>query len=272
MLNNFLRGRLYNLINTSQKKEKLDPRSIRPKTIKLSSRISRIKSAIKNAVKKSNLFLGSRRRLKTLSIHKPRRYLKCSKRSFAKRFLFPIKRPLYKKARFFNARLPVDFQEENTLFIDLKGDMKKQEFFFQLNNRWKKNVNKFTLLSYRAFLFGRVYVSNKRRNTFITITKAIEDSKKLLEKVAYKSSCGLQSFTGPKRKTYHARLSVAEAARDFLAEKEYTSIDIIFSSGKNRILRKLYKILKKKHIAIRYLVAPKRRAHGITRRKKPRRL
>lgn len=124
----------------------------------------------------------------------------------------------------------------------------------------------------RTFSFGRVYLTHRRRNTFITITKVFDPLSYSSERIIFKSSCGLLEYTGPKRATYHAKLQVAKAAGIFMGKQELTTVDIIFPSRIGRLFTRIVRALNEHQIYVRYLIVPKRRAHGLTRFKKERRL
>jgi hypothetical protein len=252
LLQTFIKGRSYFTINQ---------RNIKEKTLTI-NRIAKLKNKTKQSL--------------TRSIHQKKRqhFSKRKKHlseSYFRRYIFPKGRPLFKRTIAFNPNLAIDHQVENTIFTNLKQDLKRQEINKMLNTQW--SFRSYTIpLSERSFSFGRVYLTYRRRNTFITINKIVEDYLSTKERVVFKSSCGLLEYVGPKRSTFHARVSVAKTASTYLAEQQFTSVDIIFPSGIGRVFTRLIRAMNEQQIHVRYLILTKRKAHGLSRRKKQRRL
>jgi len=251
MVHAFIRGRTYYTV--IKRRKKLHKPTTR--------RIAKFKRRIRAKIRRSYYVIRPKRlkRRKSLS------------ESYFRRYIFPKGRPLYKRTISFNANLSVNYQAENTILMRLRRDLKRQEVNKMLNKQWGfKSL--FKPLSKRFFSFGRVYLTHRRRNSFITINRVTEDTLNIQERVVFKSSCGLLEYIGPKRSTFHARLSVAKSASSFLAEQQFTSVDIIFPSGIGRVFTRLIRALNEEQIYVRYLIVPKRRAHGLNRKKKIRRL
>nr|ADZ99050.1 ribosomal protein S11 [Physarum polycephalum] len=251
MLKTFVRGRLYRTKIKRRRKYK------KPTFI----RIAKLRRKFKAKIKRSFGIKKTKRR-------KRKRYLS---ESYFRRYIFPKGRPLYKRTIRFNADLPIYYQEENSILMKLRRDLRRQEVNRMLNKQFKSDII-FTPLSERFFFFGRIYLTHRRRNTFITISTIAEDKLNLDERVFFKSSCGLLEYKGPKRSTLHARLEVAKACGSFVAQAAFSSVDIIFPSGVGRVFTRLVRALVERQIYVRYLIIPKRRSHGLTRKKKVRRL
>jgi ribosomal protein S11 len=177
---------------------------------------------------------------------------------------------LYKRTKGLKIAPIINFQAENKIFYMVHDNILRIEKNRMRNNSLSQNTHK--LLSNRYFCLRKVYFTHRRRNTFITISAAPTDITNSIETVIFKSSCGHQGYKGPKRKTYHARLSVAQAAGEFLASKEVSSLDIIFPSGFGRIFYRLVKDLCRSHFYVRYFISKQQRSHGHTRKRKLRRL
>jgi len=192
-------------------------------------------------------------------------------RSYFRRYFFPRGHVLYKRTVAFNPYRKLNYQVENTILMNLSQDLKNQEINKMLNARWLLRSS-YKPLSERSFSFGKVYLTHRRRNLFITISTLFEDSIQTGERVIYKGSCGLLAYRGPKRATLHAKTGVLKVASSFLSKKEFTFVDLVFSSGVSRMFLRVLKGLFNYSLYVRYMIIPKRRAHGLSRRKKKRRL
>lgn len=251
MFEKFIRGRNYFTRNKRRLKEK------KP-TLR---RFARLNKRIQRRIVRS--YFNFRR-----VIRKRRRNLSDS---YFRRYIFPKRKSLYKRTIALNTNHPIDYQEEITLLSRLRKDLKRQEINRMLNSKMSF-MSSYKPLSMRAFSFGCIYLTHRRRNTFITISKKFESLIAPTERVVFKTSCGLSEHKGPKRATFHARLHTAKTASTFLTEQEFTSVDIIFSSGIGRVFTRLIRALNEKQIYVRYLIVPKRKPHGSVRKKKQKRL
>jgi ribosomal protein S11 len=252
MLEAFVRGRLYKTSRKPKKKKKSF-------TIKGFTRI-------KNKVNK--ILANSVNYIPKVIVKKRKEH---SRDSYFRRYFYPKGRPLYKRTVLFKANRPVNCQAEETNLIELRPEIKRQEFYKLLNTKWG-HYSYYKPLSERTFSFGRIYITYRRRNTFITINKLYQRHLSSRERVVFKTSCGLIDYKGPKRTTLHAKLEVAKKASAFLTKNHFTSVDIVFCSGIARIFKRVIRALNEKEIYVRYLIISRRRSHGFLRKKKKRRL
>ena len=91
------------------------------------------------------------------------------------------------------------------------------------------------------------------------------------ERIVWKISCGAKGYEGPKRKTNYARREIIKEVSIQTARRDITSIDLIFPARIGRVFSYILRALKENLIYVRYIIVPKRRAHGIVRKKKHRR-
>jgi hypothetical protein len=138
----------------------------------------------------------------------------------------------------FNPNLPLNYQVENTILMNLRHNLKRQEANRLLNTQWGFH-SYYKPLSERAFSFGRIYITYRRKNIFITINKLYEDYLNTIERVAFKTSCGVIGYKGPKRATLHAKIEVAKNVSSYLTNQEFSSVDIIFPSGIGRVFKRI---------------------------------
>ena len=195
---------------------------------------------------------------------------KCRKKSYFRKYYRKSgrKHRRYKKILRRKTVPRFRFFQEYTTFTKLKESLSRYEFNRMLYAPKKYKDYTAKPLSQRFFSFGRVYLTHRRRNTFAVIKQYILNKG---ERLIWKISCGTNGYEGPKRKTVYARRETIKEASIITAQFEITTIDLIFPSRIGRIFRHLLRALKENLIYVRYIIVPKRRAHGIVRKKKHRR-
>jgi|BogFormECP04_OM1_1039644.scaffolds.fasta_scaffold00012_8 hypothetical protein len=218
------------------------------------------KNIFKRRLKRSLYALKSKSKV----VVRRKKYLSAS---YFRRYLFEKKSFLYKRTIGNNCYHIFDYQEEINNLIKLRHDLSRQERNKMLNTQMIFRSS-FKPLYQRVFSFGRVYLTHRRRNTFITINQISEYLFRPVERVIFKSSCGLLDYKGPKRGTHYARIAVAKRASNFMAQQQLTSVDLIFPSRISRFFTRILSALNQNQIYVRYMIVPKRRAHGLTRQKK----
>ena len=288
----FIKGRLLTIKRQRKTKIKYNrPKRILPKR----RNPLRIKSVqpIKRRIKSKLIFALKKKKIKIKNIkkkHKKRkknlhrsyfhRYIyrrkkklkkkKLKKRSKRKKKITPYKR-LFKRTILFNPSQKLDYEQENAYLLKIRDDLSRKEMHRMLSRIKGLYYSSFKPLSQRFFLFGKIYLKYRRRNTFINVNTLYKVYRSTHERVVYKTSCGLIGFSGPKKATDYAKLGVAKKISAFLAKYEFTTIDIIFPAGIQRFFSRLVRSINKEQIIVRYLVIKKRKTHGFTRRKKKRR-
>ena len=159
------------------------------------------------------------------------------------------------------------FFQEYRIFTKLRRNLERYEWKRSLYAP-KKRKDYQKPLSQRFFSFGRVYLTHRRRNTFAVIKQCILNKG---ERLIWKISCGTNGYEGPKRKTNYARRETIKETSIITAQLGLTSIDLIFPARIGRVFTHILRALKDNLIYVRYIIVPKRRAHGVVRKKKPRR-
>lgn len=119
------------------------------------------------------------------------------------------------------------------------------------------------------FSYGIVYVTHRRRNTFITIFKLSPQGNK---RILYKTSVGLVGYNGPKRKTMLGKEHVAKIANSFLYRKRFTTVDLVFTTKIGRWFGSLIRCLIPRFLYLRRIYIPRKRSHGYMRLRKQKRL
>jgi len=253
----FIRGRHY--YTSRQRKFKYKKPIIR-RIAKISKRISRSLRSSFNRL--------STRKIKHRAKYRKRRNI--LRKSYLRRYILPRKKSFKKRTLAFNPGLPLDYQEEDKVFNKLRHNIRRYELNRMLTKKWGHR-SYFQLLAKRPTFFGRVYISHRLRNTFVTINNIVEKGYGPHERVMFKSSCGLLGYVGPKRETPHARAEVTKSAGAYLTNVGLTSIDIIFPSRIERLFRRLVRGLLMNIIYVRYIIVRKRKPHGLMRRRKMKR-
>lgn len=158
-----------------------------------------------------------------------------------------------------------DFKEEYKIFEKLLKSIKR----YEAKNAWRRRaVTK--LLSKRVFKFGKVYITKHKRNLFISIAfQKRFGGPCQIQKIF---TCGRTGFLGPKRGTPFAFQQTASLAGRYIASQEVTTIDMIFKTNMKRISRTLIRNLLYDSLYVRTIFIKTRRAHGVCRRKKKRRV
>jgi len=254
----FVRSRGYYLVHNDDVK-------VKRKNI---NRIPLLKERIQRSFRKS-LYVGKHKTIKD-------KIKKSLKKSYFSRYLKKRTEIPFLRTHGFDQNLFPDGVEESRLLYKLRRGLKRYELNKMLNTPFMLNRKIYTPLSERSFYFGRVYLTLRRRNTFVTINTVNQQMfryyHKTYEHVRYKVSCGLLGYAGPKRRTFHARMEVVKSAASFLGDNNFTSVDMIFPSGIKRFLRRFVRVLCESHLYVRYLICPKMKSHGFTRKKKLKRL
>lgn len=126
--------------------------------------------------------------------------------------------------------------------------------------------------------FAKLYISNKRKNTFTTVAQSFGGLKaKRLKydksfKVVFKASSGTNGFKGPKKSTLYARQDVIKTTGLYISNNYFTSIDLIYGTKAPRRGRKHLRTLFASHlIYFRSIKMTSRRPHGYVRRQKAKR-
>lgn len=186
-------------------------------------------------------------------------------RSYFKKFILR-RRP---RKRFF-LRISRRIRKENdekTLFIRLNNSFRKAELKRMRKTLFRK-THYFLPLSKRSFSYGKLHITNRRRNTFCTYSHG-DIENRLKQSVRFKASCGMY-YQGPKKITRFSRETVLRNVAFFVGNDRASHLDI-FLRGHGRIYKHLLKAFRIEPIYIRYLFITRRRSHGFTRAKKLRR-
>lgn len=160
------------------------------------------------------------------------------------------------------------FFQEYKIFTNLRWNLERYEWKRSLYAPRRRRDYFQKPLSQRFFSFGRVYLTHRRRNTFAVIKQYILNKG---ERLIWKISCGTNGYEGPKRKTNYARRETIKETSIITAQFGITSIDLIFPARIGRVFTHILRALKENLIYVRYIIVPKRRAHGVVRKKKHRR-
>lgn len=191
-------------------------------------------------------------------------------KSYFSRYLKGYYKRRYRRTAAIGYRLASKHQEEEPLFLRLKKDIR----FYVRKERFKKPrgfISSYKPLNKRVFSLGRIYITYRRRNTFITIYQVSFNNKNEDQRVVFKATAGVVGYKGPKKRTRHARECVAKAAGSFLANNQFTSIDILLTSGIGRVYTFFIRNLFQDTIYVRHIYITRRRSHGYTRLKKAKR-
>jgi len=218
---------------------------------------TRIRKTYKSNISKIKRRIG-RRLNNAVLVKKIRRSRLLRKNTYFYRYIRRKRSRIAKKTLNLLKRLSPSYQDEVNNF----------ETVLQKMRSWKNRKGfKITSGDFSPFCFGTVYITHRRRNTFITIFKHTEDGKQ----VVFKSTSGLNGFLGPKRPTKHGRESVSKMASAYLKSNMFTSVDIVFTKSIGRFFTYLLRGLLMYHVFVRHMYITKRRSHGFTRLKKVRR-
>lgn len=211
---------------------------------------------------KSNITKVRRRIIRRLNnallVKKVRRSRVLRKNTYFYRYIRRKRARIAKKTLYLLKRLSPSYQDEEANF---EAVLKK------IRARKLRKGFSITSRDFRPFCFGTVYITHRRRNTFITIFKHAENGKQ----VVFKNTAGLNGYLGPKRPTKHGRESVAKMASAFLRTNTFTSVDIVFTKSIGRFFTYLIRGLLTYRVYVRHMYITKRRSHGYTRLKKKRR-
>ena len=167
-----------------------------------------------------------------------------------------------------------DYYRESAIFGSILGDIAWYEKnYFRARHlksvRRHLNARLSRPLYKQDFTLGRIFITPRRRNIFITIEEITNDDGIIKNRVIYQTSGGIIGYQGPKKKTDFIRRLVVNDAVGCMANIGFTTIDIVFKCTTiRRRLRYIMKALVALPIYVRYILLGKRRAHGFTRGKK----
>jgi hypothetical protein len=163
-----------------------------------------------------------------------------------------------------------EHDEEIFTFNKLKQDIQ----FYESNPfRKKRFIYKGMAkpLYLRDFSLGRIYITSRRRNTFMTIEEIIQTRSHLEGRIIFKATGSTAGYKGPKKRTRHARHAVSEVIGAFIHEKGISTVDFVFIRFIRYRMISYVRNFKKTPIFLRHIIVKKRRTHGFTRRKKAKR-
>jgi ribosomal protein S11 len=112
---------------------------------------------------------------------------------------------------------------------------------------------------------GRIYVTFKHNNTFMTLTAENPS------RVHYTTNAGLVGYKGPKKATVFAREHVAKDVSEAAFQKNFLLVDLYLNMV-GRVYWYLIKGLNEYNITVRSIIMKKQKAHGFIRPKKERRI
>jgi ribosomal protein S11 len=112
---------------------------------------------------------------------------------------------------------------------------------------------------------GRIYVTFKHNNTFMTLTGENPS------RVHYTTNAGLVGYKGPKKATVFAREHVAKDVSEAAYQKNFLLVDLYLNMV-GRVYWYLIKGLNEYDITVRSIIMKKQKAHGFIRPKKERRI
>jgi ribosomal protein S11 len=112
---------------------------------------------------------------------------------------------------------------------------------------------------------GRIYVTFKHNNTFMTLTGENPS------RVYYATNAGIVGYKGPKKATVFAREHVAKDVSEAAYQHNFLLVDLYLNLV-GRVYWYLIKGLNEYNISVRAIVMKKQKAHGFIRPKKERRI
>jgi ribosomal protein S11 len=161
-------------------------------------------------------------------------------------------------------------QEEN-LYSKLPTKIRKMEKRMFYSKEFYLNRSR-PLLSKLHPKYAKLYISNKRKNTFTSVSQSFTEKRfDRSFKLIFKASSGGNGFKGPKKSTVFARQDVIKSASNFINNNYFTSTDIIFNTKAPRRGRKHLRTMFNNLIYIRSIKMTARRAHGYVRKPKQKR-
>jgi hypothetical protein len=191
-----------------------------------------------------------------------------SRRNFYNRTYFG--RFVIRKGRRF--RKTLRYPPGRSLLYQTEG----KHFYYKLSSRrsrkriYKSFKSRSRMHFIRPFTFGLVTAINRKRN-FYAAVHAIDPSKTLPTRLSFKSSVGLTGFIGPKRGTYMGKNRVGVAIARHLRKVKFSLLDIVFPRRLSKRFRFFMRGLLTKRFWVRRIHISKRRSHGYTRLRKPKR-
>lgn len=150
---------------------------------------------------------------------------------------------------------------KRTIFLNSWKPGRSRKWYY----RFPRQVAKMLPNSSEDFKFGRIYITYKHNNTFMTVTTQNPSN------VLCVMNAGQSGYRGPKRSTTVAREAVARETAERAVSLNIRVVDLYFN-----IIGKVYwyiiKGLMEKEIFVRALILKKPKPHGYIRPKKERRL
>jgi len=123
----------------------------------------------------------------------------------------------------------------------------------------------------RDFSLGRIYITSRRRNTFMTIEEIIQTRSHLEGRIIFKATGSTAGYKGPKKRTRHARHAVSQVIGAFIHEKGISTVDFVFIRFIRYRMMSYVRNFIKTPLFLRHIIVKNRRSHGFTRRKKAKR-
>jgi hypothetical protein len=158
--------------------------------------------------------------------------------------------------------------EESDVFKSLYYVFRKAERKRKRLALFRRSHN-FLVLRKRSLNYGRLHITHRRRNTFASYSQGdFEDP--FYNRILSKASCG-HFYRGIKKPTRHARETVLKTIGSFVGKERTSTLDIFLTSGSGKIYKYLLRAFRIEPVYIRYLLVTRRRSHGFTRARKPRR-
>lgn len=197
------------------------------------------------------------------------------KQSFFNRFLKSKSRNLYfKTIKQQNIRSLEILRDYFSRYV--KKNMQRLERRIKFKRKITGNFSNFVPMAYRAYCYIKVFVTHKRKNTFITIFRGEPDDETRInhfkQKVINKFSCGVTGYKGPKKSTVFARKEVIKDAGNYLGSLMTTLVSIFFTTRVKRWNRKTIRNLCPNLSYILKIHINYKRSHGKKKYKNRRRI